>query len=109
MTRYEFKVTTESEAILREIFEDGSAMDLYIEIRECTVVVSTMHGSIFWSSPVIDFVNIDVYGGSVLFMMVLAGLGHFRISFKPSIDGAIDQRIHEWCNANVLKRRDVHD
>ena len=107
MKRYEFKPNTDSEAILREIFEDGSAMDLYIEIRKCTVVVSTMHGSIFWSSPVIDFVNIDVYGGSVLFMMVLAGLGHFGIGFKPSIDGSIDQHILDWCRTNVERRTNI--
>ena len=103
--RYEFKVESESEAIVREIFEDGSAMDLFIEIRSATIVVSTMHETLFWSSPVIDFENIDIYGGDVLFMMVLAGLGHFGIGFTPSIDGAIDYRIQDWCRKFVDKRK----
>lgn len=105
MKRYEFKANTDSEAIIRETFEDGSSLDLFIEIRECTVVVSLMHESDYWSSPVIVFSEIGKWAGETIYMTVLAGLGNMGVRFNPAIHGCkITEDIQDWCRANAERR-----
>lgn len=100
--KFEFNPVATEKAIATITFNDGSHIDLNIEIRESSIVVwPDVEGyTDYYSSLPTPWAEMGRWAASAIYNTVMAGLGHFGYGLRPSIHGC-DQidHIRTWALA----------